>query len=379
MAKVKRRGPTIEEKYIGVKPEYHGVELPDDIKEREKEWRKGCQWFYYYQNNKKMEQTIIDYLIGELNWNKKQISNLKKVPSWKWRSRNYQGICMFNAGWTGEPLTSILSKINERLVEFEAEGQAIKQAEPKVERKPVIPPAELTRRKVLETMWGDWDEIIIEGHFDEDYTRKFNTYSRFKGHGLKGNAIKYFEDLLKREYEVISDAYNKTCEQAVEAYSHISKGNKRKIMKQYEDAFADIERLRDSFKAQRKPRAIKPKASDKQIEKLQYCKEDEDAKLTSINPILIPGKHKLFVYNRKNKKLIEYTCSSVDGFIVSGTSIKNFDDTSRQATLRKPDVVLPDILNRTEKQIDKIWETLTTKIDKPTGRINSDCILMRTF
>ena len=150
-------------------------------------------------------------------------------------------------------------------------------------------------------------------------------------------------------------------------------------MKQYEDAFADIERLRDSFKAQRKPRAIKPKASDKQIEKLQYCKEDEDAKLTSINPILIPRKHKLFVYNRKNKKLIEYTCSSVDGFIVSGTSIKNFDDTSRQATLRKPDVVLPDILNRTEKQIDKIWETLTTKIDKPTGRINSDCILMRTF
>jgi hypothetical protein len=286
---------------------------------------------------------------------------------------------MLNAGWTGEPLTSILSKINERLVEFEVEGQAIKQAEPKVERKPVIPPAELTRRKVLETMWGDWDEIIIEGHFDEDYTQKFNTYSRFKGHGLKGNAIKYFEDLLKREYEVISDAYNKTCEQAVEAYSHISKGNKRKIMKQYEDAFADIERLRDSFKAQRKPRAIKPKASDKQIEKLQYCKEDEDAKLTSINPILIPRKHKLFVYNRKNKKLIEYTCSSVDGFIVSGTSIKNFDDTSRQATLRKPDVVLPDILNRTEKQIDKIWETLTTKIDKPTGRINSDCILMRTF
>ena len=379
MAKVKRRGPTLEEKYIGVKPEYHGVELPDDVYEREKEWRRGSQWFYYYQNNKKMEQTIIDYLIGELNWNKKQISNLKKVPAWKWRSRNYQGICMLNAGWTGEPLTSILSKINERLVEFEVEGQAIKQAEPKVERKPVIPPAELTRRKVLETMWGDWDEIIIEGHFDEDYTQKFNTYSRFKGHGLKGNAIKYFEDLLKREYEVISDAYNKTCEQAVEAYSHISKGNKRKIMKQYEDAFADIERLRDSFKAQRKPRAIKPKASDKQIEKLQYCKEDEDAKLTSINPILIPRKHKLFVYNRKNKKLIEYTCSSVDGFIVSGTSIKNFDDTSRQATLRKPDVVLPDILNRTEKQIDKIWETLTTKIDKPTGRINSDCILMRTF
>jgi hypothetical protein len=37
------------------------------------------------------------------------------------------------------------------------------------------------------------------------------------------------------------------------------------------------------------------------------------------------------------------------------------------------------VLNKTEKQIEKIWETLTTKIDKPTGRINADCILMRVF
>jgi len=37
------------------------------------------------------------------------------------------------------------------------------------------------------------------------------------------------------------------------------------------------------------------------------------------------------------------------------------------------------ILNKTEKQLEKIWDTITTKITNPTGRINSDCILMRTF
>ena len=77
--------------------------------------------------------------------------------------------------------------------------------------------------------------------------------------------------------------------------------------------------------------------------------------------------------------MIEYITHSTTGFEVSGTSIKNFDKESRQATLRKPDEILPMILNKTEKQIEKIWDTLTTKIDKPTGRVNADCILMRVF
>jgi len=94
---------------------------------------------------------------------------------------------------------------------------------------------------------------------------------------------------------------------------------------------------------------------------------------------LIPTKNKLYVYNCKNKKLMEYVCDSASGFVVSGTSIKNFDKESRQATIRKPDEILPMILNKTEKQIEKIWDTLTTKIDKPTGRVNADCIIMRVF
>ena len=114
--------------------------------------------------------------------------------------------------------------------------------------------------------------------------------------------------------------------------------------------------------------------------KLQYCTEDIDAKLTSINPIMIPGKHKLYVYNTKQRKLAEYVTTAMSGFEISGTSIKNFDKKeSKTATLRKPDEVLPMILNKTEKQLEKTWDTITTKITNPTGRINSDCILMRTF
>ena len=75
-------------------------------------------------------------------------------------------------------------------------------------------------------------------------------------------------------------------------------------MKQFEDVFADLEKLRLSFKATKIPRAKKIKASDQQVNKLKYCTEDNDVKLTSINPVMIPGKNKLYVYNRKNKKLL---------------------------------------------------------------------------
>jgi hypothetical protein len=243
----------------------------------------------------------------------------------------------------------------------------------------VISPAERTRRKVLDTIYHEFDTQIVEGWLEGDFDKKFSAYNRWKMHGLKGNAIKMFRDMLEFEYNNINEAYEKTCDQCVEAYSHFTKGQKNKILKQFKEIFADLDRLKSSFKAEKLPRAKKVKASDQQVNKLKYCKENQEAKLTSINPILIPTKNKLYVYNCKNKKLMEYVCDSASGFVVSGTSIKNFDKESRQATIRKPDEILPMILNKTEKQIEKIWDTLTTKIDKPTGRVNADCILMRVF
>ena len=88
----------------------------------------------------------------------------------------------------------------------------------------------------------------------------------------------------------------------------------------------------------------------------------------------------MYIYNRKNRKLIEYVTTATAGFEIAGTSIKNFDSKiSRQATLRKPDEILPMILNKTEKQIEKVWDSITTKINSPNGRVNADCLLMRVF
>ena len=94
------------------------------------------------------------------------------------------------------------------------------------------------------------------------------------------------------------------------------------------------------------------------------------------NPVLIPGSNYIWMYNVKQKKLTEFMTSSATGFEVRGSTLYNWE-TGRVATLRKPDEILPQILNKTVKQIDKIWDGLTTKIGKPTGRINKDCVILR--
>ena len=374
MAK-KKRGPSLEDKYLGPEPSYGPHNIIEESN-REKEYARGISWFYYYENRKKAHNAILHYAKHDLKLTNKELANLNKNPVWKINQRIYKSIAMHQAGWVGAPLD--LDFVNNRIRDLVAEGEKIKLEKLKESPpKPVISPQERTRRKVIDTIWTDWDSTIVEGWFDEDYTQKFSAYNRFRGYGLKSNSINIFKALLEQEYNNIQEAYNRTCEQCVEAYSHITKGNKRKILKQFEDVFADLEKLRTSFKSARKPRAHKPKTSDKQVERLQYMEESIDDKLVSINPVLIPGSHKLYVYNTKQRRLFEYVTESAHGFEVSGTTIKNFDDESRVTVLRKPEEILPQILNKTEKQIEKVWGTITTKINKPTGRINSDCILLR--
>ena len=141
---------------------------------------------------------------------------------------------------------------------------------------------------------------------------------------------------------------------------------------------ADLEKVKASTKATRKVRVPKAKSADKQVARLNYCKESSEAKLTSITPVLMVGASRIYTYNVKYKRLTEYVTESVGGFEISGSTIKNMDDElSRQVTLRKPDLMIPIVQNKSVKQIDKAWSELTTKTSKPNPRINKETILLK--
>jgi len=101
-------------------------------------------------------------------------------------------------------------------------------------------------------------------------------------------------------------------------------------------------------------------------------------KIVSINPIQIIGCVMLYTFNTKYKVLTQYVTQAGTGFEISGSTIKNFSkEDSRSIKLRKPDEILPIIMSKSQTQINKEWDKLTTKTFKPNGRLNIETILLR--
>ena len=372
---------TIDGKYLGPMPVYDKSTTPDPDKDDKyeywNEWGVAANWFNYKHSPKDFKNYAVRYAKEYLKLPKDDIKNLKKV-----KDANFLLVSKLAAiHFTGFDYhiheRNAIEGYIEDLIEL---GKQIVDEDVNDKPKKVVSIQDRIFMKMMETIYNEFDNTVVEGWFEKDFTTKFDAFNVIKAYTVKGPAIKMFADRIVLLRAELNDAYNKTCEQMVEAYSSWTKPNLKKAIAQLDTILDDVEKAQLVNKAVRKPRASKPKASDKQVAKLNYCKGDDVAKLASVNPIVIPGAKTVYVYNVKQKRLTEYVTDSSDGFMVSGSTLKNFDNVlSRTCALRKPDEVLPQILKKTQKQIDNVFKGLTTKVSVPTGRINKDCILLRVI
>jgi len=240
----------------------------------------------------------------------------------------------------------------------------------------VLTPQQRLANKVSETILREIDSL--EDAWLEGKKPSIDLYQLFKVHNLKGGAVDQVRRYIEPMLEEYKDAYNKTCEQAVEGYSHLKRTELKSRVTVLEQMVADLDSIKSAAKATRTTRVKKPRAADKQVASIKYKKEDSEYKLVSVNPLALVGASKLFTFNTKTRKLCYYETTATGGFEISGTSIKNFDpELSKTLTLRKPDEMLPIILKKTPRQVDKALGELTTKVSQPNGRLNEDTILMR--
>tara|TARA_R100001480_G_scaffold50046_4_gene63160 strand:+ start:425 stop:1564 length:1140 start_codon:yes stop_codon:yes gene_type:complete len=278
----------------------------------------------------------------------------------------------------GNTAKEFLNNLFDKMIPLIEKGKVIYEEKQKANNIVSISPAVKLMRKInntimqelldLEDKWIDGDDATI------------NIYDRFKYHGLTNTAISHVKPMIEGWLLDYEDAYYKRCEQAVEGYSHLKKSTLNHRIKVCKAMLEDLERIRSATKATRNVKVKRPKSVDKQVAKVQYKKEDNDFKIVSINPIQIPTKARLYAFNTKSKMIIEYVTESVNGFEISGSTIKNFSKgLSRTICLRKPLDFLPIVLQKTPKQIDVAWQTLKTKTKVPNGRINKDTILLRVL
>jgi hypothetical protein len=128
----------------------------------------------------------------------------------------------------------------------------------------------------------------------------------------------------------------------------------------------------------RKPRKRKQKTPEQLIAKLFYQEAYAPSDLKSEDPKKIIGAQQLWVYNTKTKKLGVYHSEDASGLSVKGSTITGYSESkSITRTLRKPDEVIPQVLNGGKVYLRNVFTDLTTKETLLNGRINTDTILLK--
>ena len=286
-----------------------------------------------------------------------------------------------NKTHNSEKAAEFLSHLFDKMIPLIEEGKALykeKQMANKDKGNVItLSIQEKLTRKINNTIIQELLEL--EDQWIDGENSTINIYDRFKFHGLTNTAVSYVKPTIEGWLLDYEDAYHKRCDQAVEGYSHLKRSALNHRIKVCKEMLSDLDRIKSASKASRNVKIKGSVAIDKQVFKMQYKKEDADFKIVSVNPIQVPNKARLYTFNCKYKVITEYVTDSPNGFIISGSTIKNFNKaTSRSVTLRKPLDFLPSFLSRTPKQIDDLWKLyITTKTFVPNGRINKDTVLLR--
>ena len=238
-------------------------------------------------------------------------------------------------------------------------------------------PAQILRLK-QENVIGSIEEVLDNGIYDPT---GYSPYDEL----IKNNHAQSTAKAVVEYYKPIRDEAKELVEKKtpdlVEAFNHMSTAVRKKYLAFLDHIVADATRYMLAKKATRKVSIPRPKSAYSQISKMNYAKDSAEYKITSIDPLLIVGARRVWVFNTKYKQLTEFVSNERDGFTVKGSTLQKIDlDRSRKITLRKPNEFLPVIQGHTQKQIDTAYRQLTTK-SKPRsdGRINKDTLIMRVF
>jgi len=239
-----------------------------------------------------------------------------------------------------------------------------------------LSPHQRLQQKIGQTIMQDLEDL--EDAWINGEKVSIDVYGLFRKHALGGSATIPVRKAIEGWLLQYEDAYYKRCEQSVEGYSHLKRPELNRRIKECKAMLEDLDRIKSVAKARRTVKVKKTPSIDKQVSKVKYKKEDTEFKIASIKPVQVIGKKRLFVFNTKYRKLTEYVTEDPKGFIIQGTTIKNFSKhSSRTITLRKPLDVLPLVSSQTTKQFSKVLDGIKAKPSVPTGRLNEDTILLK--
>ena len=213
---------------------------------------------------------------------------------------------------------------------------------------------------------------------DSKFTANVMPFAVMHTLAIKDGQTKFIVDWIKTKRNEFDEVLNTDDKELKEGYSNFSKTEVKKIIAYCDQVILDCQKVSAITTASRKPRKRKAKSPEQLTAKMNFMPEFKELSLTSVKSTDIIGAMSLWVYNTKTRKLGVYHAEDAGGLSVKGSSILNFvESKSMQKKLRKPEQMLPEVLNGGKVFLRNVMESIRAVDSKLTGRINADTILLK--
>jgi hypothetical protein len=354
------RQSAIEEKYIGSEPQINSDSSSLDI-------IKAYNYYQYYYTAEDAKSFVIAFLksrkVPKTTINKAKQLRPSDIINIGWNCR-----IMSNGGSLPEEIrSSSMTKLQKFIDAIELEKEE--------DDKPVISIQERIENKASEIIAELEDQIDFFINGDES---DMDVGAWFTSRGVKPAIAKhvteFYAPLADQIYEVIQgkDADLKY------AYRKWKKPALKKYLAFINSILSASEVASVSVKGARKPRKKKIKPAGLVVAKLKYKEKDDEYNITSVKPVDIVGSQQLWVFNSKTRALSVYNALGPTGLSVKGTTLVGFDEKSSiTKKIRKPNIILPRILEGGKIVLRKVMDEIKTAEKPANGRLNIETVLIR--
>jgi hypothetical protein len=374
---IKRLVPRGEDaKFIGSEPEWL-TQPTDDT--RVGTLAKALNWYNYSYGRKDAKDLIIQYF--EVNKRAKEVKLMRGIPDSRVKTTT-GWICRMSV--MGLQLKdyeqSILDEhLGELLAGKQEEQKVAATSEETAQQKLTI--QDHLREKASECaaeLDGMYDDFIDA---DAKMSANFKPIALIRGMNIAIQMISHITAVWKLRLAELEEVVEGKDPQLVEGYSHLTKTQLKSCVKFCETVLADCQSYISLKKVERKPRAKKTVSPEKVALKFKYLKEFAELGLKSLPATSLVGASEAFIYDTVKRKLIYVIADAHAGtFTIKGSSLLAFDALATvQKTLRKPDIILKELLKVGKPAMRKIFKDIKATEIKYTGRSNDHLVILKAW
>ena len=321
-------------------------------------------WYNSVLDSSEAVQFVVDYAVQE-KFDKASIAAIRKIKPYDLRTIGWTYRMSMNGGEIDKGVIDrITTKLKTLIGSVKADAPV---TAPVSYKKPFNPADELIADidVILDSLWENDSMPADAASLMKDRNLSVAAQTKIRA---------YYSRIANELYEVL----NSGPADLKQAYKPYKTKTIRTVFEFVQGLIATTNAEKEVKQKTRKPRRKKVKTPEQLAKAVKYLPSYEPLKLTSIDPPKIVGATQVWLFDTKYRKLSVINASVASGLSIKGTTIINFDEkTSITKTLRKPELVLKDLLEGGKITVRKLMDTINTKAVPATGRINSDIVIVK--